>query len=74
MQTSNLISRSTTVPNTVPGKLINIVSGFQNIYTITIYALRSAHEKFGVWIKAVPKSRFPAKPGGKNGWSRSNLK
>ena len=46
--TSNLTSRSTAVPNTVPGKLMNIISGFQNIYIIIIYALSSAHEKFGV--------------------------
>ena len=25
-------------------------------YVIIIYALGSVHEKFGVWIKAVPKS------------------
>ena len=63
---SNLISRSTAVPNTVAGKLINIVSGFENIYQIIINALSSAHEKFGVWIK------FPAKPGEKNAWTVPN--
>ena len=26
------------------------------------YALGSAHEKFDVWIKAVPKLKLPAKP------------
>ena len=44
--------------NTVAGKLINVVSGFENIYQIINYALSSAHEKFGVSIKAVPKSKF----------------
>ena len=48
IQTSSLISHSTAVPNTVAGKLINIVSAFSNIYLIIIYALSSAHEKFGV--------------------------
>ena len=49
IQTSNLISRSTVVPNTFAGKLINIVSGsVKNIYQIIMYALSSAHEKFGV--------------------------
>ena len=52
IQTSNLITRSTAVPNTFTGKLINIVSGFENIYQIIIYALSSEHEMFGVWIKA----------------------
>ena len=33
IQTSNLISRSTVVPNTFAGKLINIVSGSVKIYT-----------------------------------------
>ena len=51
---SNLISLCTAVPNTVARKLINIVSGFKNIYQIIIYALCSAHEK------------FRAKPGEKN--------
>ena len=34
-------------------------------YVIIIYALGSAHEKFGVWIKAVPKSlqRQNSRPG-----------
>ena len=39
-------------------------------YVIIIYALGSVHEKFGIWIKAVPKSpkaTFPAGPSGKNG-------
>ena len=39
-------------------------------YVIIIYALGSVHEKFGVWIKAVPKSpkaTFPAGPSEKNG-------
>ena len=31
-----------------------------------------AHEKFDVWIKAVPKPKFPAEPGGKNGWAVPN--
>ena len=43
-----LISRSTAVPDTFAGKLINIVSGFENIYQIITYALSSAHEKFGI--------------------------
>ena len=34
--------------------------------------LGSAHEKFGVWIKVVPKAKFPAEPGGKNGCSVPN--
>ena len=63
---SNLISLSTAVPNKVARKLINIVSGFKNIYQIIIYAFCSAHVKFGRSIKAVPKSKFPAKPCGKN--------
>ena len=41
-------------------------------YVIIIYALGLAHERFGVWIKAVPKTKFPAKPGGKNGWAVPN--
>ena len=39
-------------------------------YVIIIYALGSAHERFGVRIKAVPnknKAKFPPEPGGKNG-------
>ena len=36
-------------------------------YVIIVYALGSIHEKFGVLIKAVPKSKFPAGLGGKNG-------
>ena len=36
---------------------------------IIIYALGSVHEKFGVWIKAVLKSEFPAGLGVKNGWA-----
>ena len=63
---SNLISLATAVPNTVAGKLINVVSGFKNIYKIIIYVLCSADVKFGVSIKAVPKSKFTAKPGEKN--------
>ena len=63
---SNLISLFTAALNTVAGKLINIVSGFKNIYQIITYALCSAHKKFGVSIKAVPKSKFTAKPGEKN--------
>ena len=30
-----------------------------------IYALGWAYEKFDVWIKAVPKRKFPAEPAGK---------
>ena len=41
-------------------------------YVIIIYALGLAYEKFGVWIKAVPKPKFPAEPGGKNGWAVLN--
>ena len=47
-------------------------------YAIIIYALGSVHEKFGVWIKAVPKSlvdpkaKFPAWLGEKNGWAVPN--
>ena len=36
-------------------------------YFIIIYALGSVHEKFGVWIKAVPRSKFQAGLGVKNG-------
>ena len=36
-------------------------------YVIMIYELGSVHEKFGVWIKAVPKLKFPAGLGVKNG-------
>ena len=32
-----------------------------------IYALGLVHEKFSVRIKAVPKAKFPARPGEKNG-------
>ena len=35
IQKSNLISRSTAVPNTVAGELVNIVSGFENILKLT---------------------------------------
>ena len=35
-------------------------------YVIIIYALGSAHKKLGVSIKAAPKAKFPADPGGKN--------
>ena len=31
-------------------------------YVIIIYELGSARERFGVWIKAVPKPKFPAEP------------
>ena len=42
-------------------------------YVIIIYsALRSAHEMFGDRIKAVPKAKFPAEPGGKNGRAVQN--
>ncbi len=35
-----------------------------------MYAYKgSAHERVGVWIKAVPKAKFSAEPGGKNGWA-----
>jgi len=37
-----------------------------------VYALGSAHEKFDFWIKAVPKPKFPAELGGKNGWAVPN--
>ena len=63
---SNLISLATAVSNTVAGKLINIASGFKNIYQIISFVLCSAHVKFGVSIKAVPKSKFTAKRGEKN--------
>ena len=36
-------------------------------YVIIFYALRLVHEKFGVSIKAVPKAKFLAGPGEKNG-------
>ena len=36
-------------------------------YFIIIYALGSVHEKFGVRIKAVPQSKFPAGLAVKNG-------
>ena len=36
-------------------------------YMIIIYALGLVHEKFSVRIKAVPKTKFPARPGEKNG-------
>ena len=36
-------------------------------YVIIVYALGSMHEKFGVLIKAVPKSKSPTGLGGKNG-------
>ena len=35
---------------------------------IIIYVLGLVPEKFGVWIKAVLKSEFPAGLGVKNGW------
>ena len=35
-------------------------------YVIVIYALGSVHEKFGVWIKAVPKRS----KGKISGWAR----
>ena len=38
-------------------------------YIIIIYALRSAHGKYGIWIKAIPRAKFSAKPGGKNEWA-----
>ena len=64
IQTSNLISRSKAIPNVVPGRLINSAGGFQNIYIILIYALSSAHEKLGVWIKPIPKSKsWPSQAG-----------
>ena len=43
-------------------------------YVMRIYALGSVHEKSGVWIKEVPKSKFPAGLGGKEWLSRSKLK
>lgn len=48
IQTSKLISPSKAVLNTVSGKIIQIISGFQNIYLTMIYALSSVHEKFDV--------------------------
>ena len=36
------------------------------------YALGSAHEKFRVCIKAVPKSKDPAQSGGNKDWSTPN--
>ena len=42
-------------------------------YFIIIYALGSVHEKFGVWIKAVPKAN-PGQTGRKELLSRSKLK
>ena len=42
-------------------------------YVIIIDALGSVHEKFGVWIKVVPQSKFPAGLDVKNGWARSKL-
>ena len=35
-------------------------------YIIITFAFDSVHEKFGICIKAVPKSKFPAGLGGKN--------
>ena len=46
-------------------------------YVIRIYALGSVHEKFGVWIKGVPKSiqrRIPGRARRKERVSRSKLK
>ena len=48
IETSNLISRSTAVPYTVRLLLAKYV-----IIIHVIYALGSAHGKFGVWIKTV---------------------
>ena len=31
-------------------------------YIIIIYALGLAHEKFCVWIEAIPKAKFSAEP------------
>ena len=55
-QTSNLIQFEPRllVKNRKPKLLVK--------YVIIIYALGSAHERFGVWIKAVPKAKFPAEP------------
>ena len=36
-------------------------------YIIIMYALGSVHEKFGARIKTVPKPKFSAEPGEKNG-------
>lgn len=36
-------------------------------FVIITYAFGSVHEKCGVSIKDVPKSKFPAGLGGKNG-------
>ena len=48
--------------------LIFIFLVFQYLkYVNIIYVLGLAHEKLGVGIKAVPKPKFPAEPGGKNG-------
>ena len=36
-------------------------------YVIVINASGSVYEKFGVYVKAVPKAKFPAWSGEKNG-------
>ena len=36
-------------------------------YVIIIYTVGSVLKKLGVWIKAVPKAKFPAGLGEKNG-------
>lgn len=41
-------------------------------YIIIIYALRSAHGKYRIWIKPIPRAKFSAKPGGKNEWAIPN--
>ena len=58
---TELNSLSTAVPNTVSACALK--------YLIIIYAFGLAHEKFSVKqsrCKAVPESKFPAKPGEKN--------
>ena len=62
-------------PILIPVNLVQKTKMFISVkllrkHVIIIYALGSLHEKFGVWIKAVPKSpkaTFPAGPSEKNG-------
>lgn len=39
------------IPNTSPVKPVKLLAK----YILIIYTLRLAHEKYGIWIKAVPK-------------------
>ena len=43
-------------------------------YAIIIYALGLVHEKVGVWIKAVPKSKFPSRASAEERLNRSKSK